>query len=164
MPETYAYRSRDPFEEGRIHAAAIYCSDGRFGDQLDEFLHQGLRLPRYDRLACPGGPVVLAGRLHAYWESRGVEEQLAFLVRAHNLQQVILIAHEACAYYRLRLQIPPARLEQEQLTDLQKATWAVRRIDPRLEVRSYLARVVDSRVVFQVIPSVSGDGGSVQAV
>jgi hypothetical protein len=45
-----------PFTEARIRAASIYCSDGRFGEQIDEFLHQGLGLPRYDRLAVPGGP------------------------------------------------------------------------------------------------------------
>ena len=46
------------WDQARIRAASIYCSDGRFGEQMDEFLHQGLGLPRYDRIAVPGGPYV----------------------------------------------------------------------------------------------------------
>jgi hypothetical protein len=30
--------SAQPFEEARIRAASIYCSDGRFGEQMDDFL------------------------------------------------------------------------------------------------------------------------------
>jgi len=47
--------SPTPFDENRVRAAAVYCSDGRFGEQMDEFLHAGLSLPRYDRVAVPGG-------------------------------------------------------------------------------------------------------------
>ena len=43
------------FDENRIRAAALYCSDGRFGEQIDDFLHNGLKLPRCDRLVVPGG-------------------------------------------------------------------------------------------------------------
>ena len=39
-------------------AAAVYCSDGRFGEHVDDFLHNALKLPRYDRLAVPGVPPV----------------------------------------------------------------------------------------------------------
>ena len=99
----WVYRSPVPYEAARINAAAVYCSDGRIGDHMDEFLHQGLALPRYDRVACPGGPVALAGRLLAFWESRGVLEQLRFLVRVHEVRQVVLIAHGGCAYYQERL-------------------------------------------------------------
>lgn len=148
----FVYESPTPYHEARIHAATLYCSDGRVGDQVDDFLHHGLGLPRYDRVACPGGPVSLAGHLVAMWEARGVEEQLRFLVRAHQLQQVVLIAHEACAYYRERLQIPEARLRPEQLTDLQKATWAVRRLEPSLVIRAFFARPVGPRVRFEDVP------------
>ena len=52
--------SQTPFDHQRIGAAAVYCSDGRYGEQMDEFLHQGLGLPRYDRVAVPGGAACLA--------------------------------------------------------------------------------------------------------
>jgi hypothetical protein len=151
-----AYRSQQAYEDVRIRAAAVYCSDGRMGDQVDEFLHLGLELPRYDRLACPGGPVGLAGRLTAFWETRDVEEQLRFLVRAHEVGQVVLLTHQGCAYYRHRLGIPEDRALAEQLADLEKAAAAVERIDPRLEVAGFLVTVADERVVFSRVFATKG--------
>ena len=58
------------FQESRIRAAAIYCSDGRFGEAFDDFLHNILKLPRYDRLAVPGGAACLAGDILAWRRSR----------------------------------------------------------------------------------------------
>src|SRR5262249_42272201 len=108
------YESLQPYEDARIHAAAVYCSDGRIGEQIDDFLHNGLGLPRYDRVAVPGGPACLAGRLMAFWEARGVEDQLRFLAQVHGLTRVVLIAHEGCAYYAQRLAIPPAEVMRAQ--------------------------------------------------
>ena len=146
------YQSPTPYVEARIHAAAVYCSDGRVGDQVDEFLHHGLGLPRYDRLACPGGPASLSGRFLAFWEGQGVEQQLRFLLRAHGLRQVILIAHEACAYYQLRLGFRAADVEHEQRTDLERAARAVIGIDAALEVRAFLALRLESRIAFEAVP------------
>ena len=61
-PAPSSFVSSLPYEAARIYAAAVYCSDGRIGDHVDDFLHNGLGLPRYDRVACPGGPVALSGR------------------------------------------------------------------------------------------------------
>ena len=66
MAEATIYESPTPYEQTRIHAAAIYCSDGRVGEQIDDFLHKGLGLPRYDRLAIPGGPACLSGSLATF--------------------------------------------------------------------------------------------------
>jgi hypothetical protein len=145
------YASPVPYEHERIYAAAVYCSDGRLGDHVDDFLHHGLGLPRYDRLACPGGPVGLAGRLAAYWEACGVEEQLRVLVQVHEIQKVILIAHARCAYYSQRLSLPAERLEAEQKDDLQKALWRVEHITPGIAVARYFARVEGERVTFEVV-------------
>ncbi len=149
----YVYESQTAYLEDRIHAAAVYCSDGRIGEQMDEFLHHGLKLPRYDRVACPGGPVCLSGRLMAIWESRGVEEQLRFLIRAHEVTQVILIGHSGCAYYRLHLGIPQAQLLQEQLVDLDRAATAIRRglAGTAIEVKTYFAHRIGTRVRFELI-------------
>jgi hypothetical protein len=138
-PQGETYESRIPYEAERIRAAAIYCSDGRIGDHVDDFLHNGLGLPRYDRLACPGGPVALAGRLGSFWECQSVGEQLRFLLRVHEVKQVVLIAHQPCAYYLERLGIPEADLEAEQRRDLQHAAWAVQRADPALEVAGFVS-------------------------
>jgi hypothetical protein len=148
-PPYSAYRSPTPYEASRINAAAVYCSDGRIGNHIDDFLQQGLGLPRYDRLACPGGPVALAGRLMAFWEARGVEEQLRFLVRVHDVGQVVLIAHVGCAYYRERLGMVPAVTEAEQRADLLSAGSAVQRIEPAIEVAAFFAHVEGAEVWFE---------------
>jgi hypothetical protein len=153
------YQSPTPYETGRIHALALYCSDGRIGEQIDDFLHEGLGLPRYDRLACPGGPVALAGRLLTMWETRGVEDQLRFLVRVHAAKQAVLVAHEGCAYYGERLGIPPERAKQEQRADLDSAGAAVQRIDPAIEVAAFFAHVEGTEVWFERVFATPGLDG-----
>ena len=145
------YVSGMPYESARIYAAAVYCSDGRLGDHVDDFLHNGLGLPRYDRVACPGGPVALSGRLAAHWEARGVEEQLRFLAQVHEIRKVVLVAHVGCAYYSHKLLLPPATVEREQVEDLQKARWAVERLVPGIEVAEYVLRVTGTEVAFDAI-------------
>ena len=145
------YVSVLPYEPARIFAAAVYCSDGRLGDHVDDFLHNGLGLPRYDRVACPGGPVALAGRLAAHWEARGVEEQLRFLAQVHEIRKVVLIAHVGCAYYAHHLLLAADVVEREQLDDLRKAHWTVQRIVPGIEVGQYLLRVSGQEVAFEAV-------------
>jgi Putative carbonic anhydrase len=149
MADATVYESPTPYEQTRIHAAAVYCSDGRVGEQIDEFLHNALGLPRYDRVAVPGGPACLAGNLVTFQEARGVEDAIRFLIRVHDLQQVVLIAHEGCAYYRDRLGVPDASLLAEQRQDLEKAIRAVRRFQDGLKVEAFLARTASGRIRFQ---------------
>ena len=149
MTEPAVYESPTPYEQTRIHAAAIYCSDGRVGEQIDEFLHQGLGLPRYDRLAIPGGPACLSGSLVTFLEGRGVEDALRFLIRVHDLHRVVLIAHEGCAYYRERLGVPDSSALAEQGQDLQKAQRAVRNLHEGLAVDTFLARTQGARIRFE---------------
>ena len=141
-----------PYEAERIHAAAVYCSDGRVGDQIDDFLHNGLGFPRYDRVACPGGPVVLANnRLQAFWDARGVEEQLRFLTQVHDVRTVVLIAHVGCAYYARRLAIPDERVELEMQDDLRRATQTVLRLASSVAVLRYIARPMGTRITFETV-------------
>src|SRR5438105_4242881 len=90
------YTSQIPFDQQRIGAAAVYCSDGRFGEQMDEFLQKGLALPRYDRVAVPGGAACLAGHLSAYHAKEAMEQQLHLLIQVHGLRRIVLIAHQDC--------------------------------------------------------------------
>ena len=153
------YQSPTPYEASRINAAAVYCSDGRIGHHIDDFLQQGLSLPRYDRVACPGGPAALAGRLLAFWEARGVEEQLRFLMRVHAAKQVVLIAHEGCAYYQQRLGIGVAAVESEQRADLEAAGAVVHRIEPAVEVAAFFAHVDGAEVWFERVFASEGLDG-----
>ena len=146
------FTSSYPFDEQRIRAASIYCSDGRYGEQIDEFLHQQLGLPRYDRLAIPGGPACLSTALGVFWESRGAEQQLDFLCRVHGLERIVLIAHEGCAFYRDWLKVPPTRMEKRQRADLAEARDRIQRMRRHLVVDAYFARRDGSRVRFDPVP------------
>ncbi len=134
------FQSSVPFDANRIRAAAVYCSDGRFGEQFDDLLHSGLALPRYDRLAVPGGAASLANHFTAYREEDGVVEQLRFLINAHQLTRVVLIAHEGCAFYTERLRVSPLQLETQQHEDLQKAVRRVHSMARDLKVSAFFAR------------------------
>jgi hypothetical protein len=145
------FTSTVPFAEARIRAASIYCSDGRFGEQIDEFLHQGLGLPRYDRLAVPGGPACFSGALSVFWEGHSGERQLEFLARVHGLERVVLIAHAGCAFYLDWLKTRPEELEERQIDDLLKAAARLRLAHPGLGIETYLARRGERAIRFDPV-------------
>jgi hypothetical protein len=147
-----AFASSIPLNSQRIRAAAVYCSDGRFGLQFDEFLQTHLGLPRYDRLALPGGPACLAAHFSTFREEEAAVEELRFLVKVHQLKTVVLIAHHNCAFYTQRLQTPELQLETQQREDLQKAISRVRAISSALVIQTFFARVHDDITVrFEVV-------------
>lgn len=145
------YESSIVYNQDRIHAAAIYCSDGRVGEHFDDFLQNGLLLPRYDRVALPGGPACLAGHPQAHLEEQGVVDELEFLVRAHVLSRIVLIAHENCAFYTERLDLKDRRLELVQRADLVRAAAFARRVTGLDEVKGYFARRVGQRIRFEPV-------------
>jgi len=145
------FESRLPYEATRIRAASIYCSDGRIGEQFDDFLQNGLGLPRYDRVALPGGPACLAGHPQAHLEEQGVVDELQFLVKVHQLRRVVLIAHQGCAFYSARLELKEPRLELMQKADLVRATALVHRVTGLDAIESYFARLVDGRIRFEPV-------------
>lgn len=143
------YTSTVPYEPARLHAAAIYCSDGRVGEHFDDFLQNGLRLPRYDRVALPGGPACLAGHPQAHLEEQGVLDELKFLVEAHKLERVVLIAHQSCAFYQARLKLEGRRLELVQQADLVRAAAVVRQVTGLDTVEGYFLRLAEGKVRFE---------------
>ena len=146
-----SYESRVIYEPARIHAAAIYCSDGRVGEHFDDFLQNGLELPRYDRLALPGGPACLAGHTEAHIEEQGVIDELNFLVDVHKLERVVLIAHQGCAFYGTRLDLPAAFTEHQQMVDLIKASRFIQRITTIRQVDAYMLRLNENKVRFEEV-------------
>jgi len=134
------YESSARFDENRIRAAAVYCSDGRFGDPFDDFLHNSLELPRYDRLAVPGGAACLAGHFLAFREEEGLVEQLRFLVKVHGIERVVLVAHQDCAFYTERLHVSALQMETQQREDMQTAVQRVRSFASGLHVEAFFAR------------------------
>ena len=142
------YVSAVPFDEARVGAAAIYCSDGRFGEQMDEFLHSSLGLPRYDRVAVPGGAACLAGHLMVYHEAQALDRQLSFLITGHALTRIVMIAHESCGFYK-GLWLSESSIEKQQAVDLHKARTHILKHHPKIEIESYIARMSSGRVSFE---------------
>jgi hypothetical protein len=133
------FASTERWHPERIGALALYCSDGRWGEAFDEFCHKHLQIPRYDRWAVPGGPAWLVapesgGDLH-----RAAREQLDFLVRVHELQQIVVITHFGCAHYGHRLQKPPKECLPAQAEDVRRAKATLLRWYPDIRVDTYLA-------------------------
>ncbi len=147
----HGYRSPLGYVAERIHAAAVYCSDGRVGEHFDDFLQQGLGLPRYDRVALPGGPGCLAGHTEARLEQEGLIGELKFLADAHKLERVVLIQHEGCAFYQSRLGVEPARAESLQKADLVRAAFQIRRVSAELQIEGYFARHDGDCLVFEAV-------------
>jgi hypothetical protein len=146
------YRNSMRFDENRIRAAAIYCSDGRFGEHFDDFLHNALALPRYDRLAVPGGAACLAGHFLAHREEEAMLEQVRFLIKAHEIERVVLIAHQDCAFYTERLHTSPLRLASQQQEDMQAAAQRVRSFAPGMLVEAFFAwRHADGTIRFELL-------------
>lgn len=145
------YESRLPYDAARIHAAAIYCSDGRLGEHFDDFLENGLKLPRYDRVTLPGGPACLAGHPQAHLEEQGVMDELKFLVEVHRLKRIVLLAHQGCAFYASRLVLSEPRLELVQRADLVRAAAFAHRVTGIESIEGYFARLVDGRVQFEKV-------------
>lgn len=145
------FESRTPYEPQRIHAAAIYCSDGRLGEQFDDFLTRGLKLPRYDRLALPGGPAALAEHPETSLEHAAVADELKFLVEVHGLDRVVLIQHQNCAFYTNRLKLSGFDVEQQQRDDLRSAAAFVRKVTGVERIETYFARQMHGHIRFEAL-------------
>lgn len=146
------YASPVPFVDDRIHAAAVYCSDGRMGAAFNEFCTNGLELPRFDRVVLPGGPACLAGHEQAVLEEQAVLDELTFLVEAHELDRVVLIQHAGCAFYGARLGVGPDDLADRQREDLIKAAAAVRKAMPDVRVEGWMLVIKGEQISFEPAP------------
>lgn len=152
MPDA-DFRSLIRYDPERTHAAAVYCSDGRVGEHFDDFLQNGLNLPRYDRVALPGGPACLAGHSQAHLEEQGVMDELHFLAQVHKLSRVVLIAHSSCAFYTNRLELADPRLELVQRADLVRAAAIVHRVTGIDRIEGFFARLDPAgKITFEPVP------------
>jgi hypothetical protein len=128
---------------------AIYCSDGRWGEAFDEFCHEGLHIPRYDRFAVPGGPLWLVVRhVSLMTPFAAAREQLRFLVQAHQLERIVLFGHYGCAYYAHLLGRDPDGCLPAQEEDLRSAARTLRAWFPNLRVEAFMAMREGQRLSF----------------
>jgi hypothetical protein len=151
MEDTFI--STHPWNPERIGAMAIYCSDGRWGEAFDEFCHEGLRIPRYDRFAVPGGPLWLVMRdVSLMIAHSAARDQLQFLVKAHQLDRMVLFGHEGCAYYSHLLGSDPKTCLIAQLEDLREASKTLSGWFPAMTIEAYMARRSGERLSFHPLP------------
>ncbi|HZU98886.1 MAG TPA: carbonic anhydrase [Planctomycetota bacterium] len=144
---TFAARTR--FESSHPTALAIYCSDGRFTDSVEELLH-GLGHPRLDTLTMPGGPALLNLWSATTSARHAVQEAARFLIEKHRIRKVVLVAHEGCGYYRsLCSGETPEQIEERQRKDLAVASRELRGHQGRVATDLYYARTDGERVVFE---------------
>jgi hypothetical protein len=142
------FTSTEPWFGERIHALALYCSDGRWGLAFDEFCQRSLLIPRYDRWAVPGGPAWLATRAENDDFAQSAHQQLDFLVKIHELDRIVLITHYACALYAQRLGRSPEDCLPEQMKDVERAAAVLREWYPGMRVEGYLAMRRDRSLSF----------------
>src|SRR5260370_33333513 len=132
--------STHPWNPARSGAMASYCSVGRWGEAFDEFRHEGLSSPRYDRFAVPGGPLWLVMRdVSLMIPHSAARDQLHFLVKAHQIERIVLFGHYGCAYYAHLLGQDPVRCLAAQEEDLHAAMKELRRWFTEMQVEAYMA-------------------------
>jgi hypothetical protein len=71
----------------------VMCSDGRFQQETDEFLHDYLGISRYDRLYVPGGAGALTASGFEFSRAGQIREECRFLIAAHGIERAILMFH-----------------------------------------------------------------------
>lgn len=151
LPMT-TYASTEAWNPERIGAMTMYCCDGRWGEAFDEFCQKSLDIPRYDRFAVPGGPAWLVRQETKLREAHHVaREQIAFLVRVHELERIVLITHFGCAFYGELLRMEPEAMLGIQLDDLRLAIDRVSEWFPQVTAEGYLAMREGNSLTFRRI-------------
>ena len=149
---TAPFIAQMPFEAQHPHALAIYCSDGRFTEPVEE-LARHLGHERIDTLTLPGGPGLLNRFSADYLESDMVTRAAHFLIRGHHIKEVLLLAHAQCGYYQARHGVLGADfIAEQQLTDLHAAAAELRKVFPELAVHLYFVRPHGTAIHFEAVP------------
>jgi hypothetical protein len=140
-----------PYEAAHPKALAVYCSDGRFTQAVEELCHH-LGHPRLDTLTIPGGPGLLNLWAGSLLEADQIQRAARFLIRGHAIDHVVLLAHAGCGYYAQRYPgRPRADVERTQLDDLRAAARAVREARAGIAVALYYVRPDAGRVRFDPV-------------
>lgn len=130
------YELMEPFQtysawDGRLpETLVIACSDGRFQEEVDEFLRRHLAIGHYDRLYVPGGAGALASGGVEYVRADRFRSESRFLITAHEIERVVLMFHgpaedgpieAVCGDYRRRLPTSsPEAIRRQQERDAEQ--------------------------------------------
>jgi hypothetical protein len=146
-----SFLSDTPYDAGHPRALAVYCSDGRFTQAVEDLLRH-LGHARLDTMTMPGGP-----GLFNTWEASLLEADQArraaqFLIRGHGIEHVVLLAHAGCGYYRQKYPgRPPAQMRKSQEDDLRVAAREIAKTRAGLRIALYYASAEGGRVRFDPV-------------
>jgi hypothetical protein len=141
--------ARAPFSASYPTALAIYCSDGRFTEAVEELLHH-LGHKRLDTLTLPGGPGLLNPWAASVLEAGQVMRSAQMLIKNHGITEVVLLAHAGCGHYKLRFPGQSAEeIKKVQIADLAIAAKALD--TPELRVHQYWLEPEGERVRFELL-------------
>lgn len=147
-PFSRPFLSTEPYEETYPDALAVYCSDGRFTNPVEDLLRH-LGHPRLDTMTLAGGPALFNPWLAGLSDSMAVTSCARFLIESHATKRVILIAHEGCGYYRRHYRGGSAEhVLAHQVDDLRHAARALRHAHGHVEVLAFRAAIQNARVLF----------------
>jgi hypothetical protein len=147
-----AFVAGTPFSAERPDTLVVYCSDGRWHAQIEEFVRAQCS-QRADVYAVPGGPAGFNLWRATLNEAKVAEQAMRFLREHHELESAWLIAHEGCAYYRTKYgPLAPQFIRQRQLDDLDRARDTILGWYPGLIVRKVYAFLDSDRVAFAQLP------------
>ena len=139
------------FDKKHPQALAIYCSDGRFTDAVEELVH-GLGHARLDVLTMPGGPALLDLGSASFSALEAMRTSASFLIRGHSIKHVTLIAHDGCGYYKERYRFESAEeIVKQQKDDLRTAAQWLSGSHPDLTIAMYFAKPEGNKIVFEEI-------------
>jgi carbonic anhydrase len=139
------------FEASYPSALAVYCSDGRFTDAVDELLDK-LGHPRLDTLTIPGGPGLLNHKTSGYSDCDTFSRSAEFLIREHHITTVVLLAHDACGFYGRKFpDLTSEQIRSRQLDDLRLAMRELLETHPRLRVEAFVAVPTGDHVRFDPV-------------
>jgi carbonic anhydrase len=141
-----------PLQHHPPEALVIHCADPRFQDAFRGFVTRELGLKNY-------APLVIGGSIHAVGSKEALPknfdvlwDQITFFVNQAKINQVIVINHADCAWYKANAELhPEIPLEEKKKGDLSETAHRLRTEFQELRVRSFWADLDNGRVRFAEI-------------
>ncbi len=150
------YESSVPWNPERPTTTIITCVDGRWYPHFQEFARTHLQAGTHtDFLAVPGGiePLTLFDRVPK--DFNFFRRRIESLVEAHGTRRIVAIAHQDCAWYRMRKLGPfTIDLRARQVDDLRRSAARLREMFEGVTVETYFARLggtTPETVVFESV-------------
>ncbi|MCP3167904.1 carbonic anhydrase [Myxococcus qinghaiensis] len=143
--------SRHRYKHRHPTVLAIYCSDGRFTDAVED-LATHLGHERIDTLTIPGGPALLNRWTADYLESDTITRAARFLIIGHHIEEVLLLAHANCGYYQTRHgTMGPEFIAEQQVNDLRHAAEELQKEHTGIRVRPFYVHPEAERIHFKPV-------------